>query len=93
MTRNQSEQIARIIYNVFEHEEQIDPRTIALMFQHMGRVGCSEDLNEKVGDDNNSYNKGINLIEHVINNLLPVDCEAAMLLMEALICIDGADDE
>lgn len=51
MTRNQAEQIARIIYNVFEHEEQVDPRTIALMFQYMGRIGCSEDLNEKVGDD------------------------------------------
>lgn len=48
MERNQAEQIARIIYNVFEHEEQIDPRTIALMFQYMGRIGCSENLNESV---------------------------------------------
>lgn len=47
MTRNQAEQIARIIYNVFEHEEQIDPRTIATMFQYMGRLGCIEDLNHK----------------------------------------------
>lgn len=46
MTRNQAEQIARIICNVFQHEEQIDPRTVALMFQYMGRVGCSEDLNQ-----------------------------------------------
>lgn len=46
MTRNQAEQIARIIYNVFEHEEQIDPRTIATMFQYMGRVGCNEELNK-----------------------------------------------
>lgn len=38
MTRNQAEQIARIIYNVFEHEESIDPRTIAIMFQYMGRL-------------------------------------------------------
>lgn len=51
MTRNQSEQIARIIYNVFEHEEQIDPRTIALMFQYMGRLGCSVDLDEQVIDE------------------------------------------
>jgi hypothetical protein len=46
MTRNQAEQIARIIYNVFEHEEQVDPRTIALMFQYMGKLGCLYNLNE-----------------------------------------------
>lgn len=52
MTRNQAEQIARIIYNVFEYEEQIDPRTVATMFQYMGRVGCSEDLNkEEIEED------------------------------------------
>ena len=38
MTRNEAEQIARIIYNVFEHEEQIDPRTIAKMFHYMGSL-------------------------------------------------------
>lgn len=38
MTRAEAEQVARIIYNVFEFEEQIDPRTIAKMFQYMGRV-------------------------------------------------------
>ncbi len=38
MTRNEAEQIARIIYNVFEHEESVDPRTIATMFQYMGRL-------------------------------------------------------
>lgn len=47
VTRNQAEQVARIIYNVFEHEEQVDPRTIAIMFQYMGRVGCLYDLNEE----------------------------------------------
>lgn len=51
MTRHQADQIARIIYNVFEHEDVIDPRTVALMFQYMGRVGCSVDLNTKVSDD------------------------------------------
>ena len=45
MTRNQAEQVARIIYNVFEYEDVVDPRTVAKMFQYMGRVGCSEDLN------------------------------------------------
>jgi len=54
MTRNQAEQIARIINNVFEHEEQVDPRTIALMFQYMGRIGCLYDLNEKEPDDDNN---------------------------------------
>lgn len=43
MTINEAEQVARIIYNVFQHEEQIDPRTIALMFQHIGRVGDTMD--------------------------------------------------
>lgn len=38
MTRAEAEQVARIIYNVFEHEESVDPRTIALMFQYMGRL-------------------------------------------------------
>lgn len=38
MTRNEAEQIARVIYNVFQHEEVVDPRTIALMFQYMGRL-------------------------------------------------------
>ena len=38
MTRNEADQIARIIYNVFEYEESVDPRTIALMFQYMGRM-------------------------------------------------------
>lgn len=47
MTTDQAKQIARIIFNVFEHEEQIDPRTIARMFQYMGRMGCNEDLNDK----------------------------------------------
>ena len=47
MTREQAERIARIIDNVFQHEEQINPRTIALMFQYMGRVGCNEDINDK----------------------------------------------
>ncbi len=46
MNKNQAEQIARIICNVFTYEEHVDPRTIALMFQYMGRVGCAEDLNE-----------------------------------------------
>ena len=47
MTRTQAEQIARIIHNVFEYEEQVDPRTVATMFQYMGRVGCLYDLNEE----------------------------------------------
>lgn len=47
MTRRQAEQIARIIYGVFEYEDVVDPRTIAKMFAYMGRVGCSEDLNEE----------------------------------------------
>lgn len=51
MTRNQAELIARIIYNVFEHEEQVDPRTIAVMFQYMGRVGCLYNLNEDEEND------------------------------------------
>jgi|HubBroStandDraft_2_1064218.scaffolds.fasta_scaffold01505_3 hypothetical protein len=51
MTKNQAEQIARIIYNIFQHEEQIDPRTIALMFEYMGRVGISEDLNKGSDDE------------------------------------------
>ncbi len=40
MTKNEAEQIARIINNVFEHEEQVDPRTISKMFQYMGRMLC-----------------------------------------------------
>lgn len=38
MTINEAEQIARIICNVFEHEESVDPRTVARMFQYMGRM-------------------------------------------------------
>lgn len=56
MTRNQAEQIARIINNVFQHEEQIDPRTIALMFQYMGRVGCSEDLTKPYDEKEQGLN-------------------------------------
>lgn len=46
MTLEQAEQIARIIYNVFQHEGQIDPRTVAKMFQYIGRLGSREDINE-----------------------------------------------
>lgn len=38
MTRDAAEQIARIICDIFEHEEAVDPRTIAKMFQYMGRL-------------------------------------------------------
>lgn len=38
MTRNEAEQIARIINNVFQYEESVDPRTVAIMFQYMGRL-------------------------------------------------------
>lgn len=51
MTRNQAEQIARIIYNVFEFEEQVDPRTIARMFQYMGRIHIEGDLSYDEVDD------------------------------------------
>lgn len=50
MTRNQAEQVARIIYNVFQHEESVDPRTIALMFQYMGKVD-PEGTYEKENED------------------------------------------
>ncbi len=50
MTRALAEQIARIIYNVFEHEEQVDPRTIAKMFQYMGRLGSTLDIEEPSDD-------------------------------------------
>lgn len=49
MTRELGEQIARIIYNVFEHEEQIDPRTIAKMFQYIEKLPVEYD--GEVNDD------------------------------------------
>ncbi len=35
MIRSEYE-VARIIFNVFEYEDNIDPRTVARMFQYMG---------------------------------------------------------
>ena len=48
MTRNQATQIARIIEDVFQHEEQIDPRTVALMFDMIGRL--THDMGETDDD-------------------------------------------
>lgn len=38
MTRDQADQVARIIYNIFEFEETIDPRTVAQVFVYIGRL-------------------------------------------------------
>lgn len=51
MTREEAEQIARIIYNVFEHEESVDPRTIAIMFQYMGRLNTPIYESEEIEND------------------------------------------
>ncbi len=50
MTRNEGDQIARIIFNVFEFEESIDPRTIAKMFQYMGRLDDQLEQEDTNGD-------------------------------------------
>lgn len=47
MTQHSCEQIARIIEAVFYHESDIDPRTVALMFEYIGRlVRPTEEGNE-----------------------------------------------
>lgn len=38
MTKSQADQIARIIEDTFQYEEQVDPRTIALMFKLLGNL-------------------------------------------------------
>lgn len=42
MTKSAADQIARIIRAVFEHEESIDPRTVALLFEYIGRLTKDE---------------------------------------------------
>lgn len=38
MIKEQADQIARIINDIFQYEEQIDPRTVALVFTYIGRM-------------------------------------------------------
>lgn len=38
MTKTQAYQIARIICAVFEHEDKVDPRTVANVFEYIGRL-------------------------------------------------------
>lgn len=47
MKQRAAEQVARIIYKVFQHEEQVDPRTVALVFQYIGRLSEDEDAEER----------------------------------------------
>ena len=44
-------------------------------------------------DEDRDYEKGIEIIEKIIDTMLPADCEVAEALTEALLCIDGASDE
>ena len=49
MTSLGASQVAGIIFNVFQHEEVVDPRTIALMFQYMGNlIYCDPEVEEEV---------------------------------------------
>ena len=48
MTKNQCDQIARIITEVFQHEQSIAPETIVLMFKLIGNllVGNDKEIEE-----------------------------------------------
>lgn len=46
MTKDQAEQIARIIKDIFQHEEQIDPRTVALVFEYISRLSYAAVLSD-----------------------------------------------
>ncbi len=44
MTKTEADQVARIIEDIFQYEEQIDPRTVALVFKYLGRMNSLEQL-------------------------------------------------
>lgn len=44
MTKAQCDQVARIIENVFQHEQSVAPETICLMFKLIGTLLVSNDM-------------------------------------------------
>ncbi len=51
MTKNQADQAVRIIHAVFQYEESIDPRTVALVFEYIGRIKGYTDKEETGYDE------------------------------------------